>query len=144
MIPGRGSAGRQPGAGKATTSAENRTAAANENKQAAAASDADRRWFAAHPLRSHRVRAMFKGEFPTLGPAPDGHRAAVVVQQIAPCLRARTPVFLIAELPLGNVTEHIAAALCDILREGVPGVIAWSEMHRRVLAYAEASARRPS
>ena len=59
-------------------------------------SEDDRRWFKARPSRSFRLRKPAKGELEMLGDDRCNH---VVVEQLAPGVRARLPVLIVGGLP---------------------------------------------
>src|SRR5262245_15705487 len=75
----------------------------------------DRRWFAAHPRRSHRLRSALAGEWPISEPPPAGHALQVIVRQLQPGARTRLPFFrdLSAVIP---DAEPILHALFDLVQ----------------------------
>jgi hypothetical protein len=81
----------------------------------------DAAWFKANPKRSHRLRAMFTGEEPTLfNPSagipdlPQRHEFQVLVRQVKPGTRVRVLFCRNAEVPIPDV-EAAIHAIFDIV-----------------------------
>ena len=57
----------------------------------------DKAWFAAHPNRGTRLRPEYPGELPRKRTPPEGaiETAHILVEQIKPGVRLRTPVLLL-------------------------------------------------
>jgi hypothetical protein len=94
------------------------------NIRGTAWSEDDRKWFAAHPERAHRVRPGFPGEF------PEG--TIVVVRQQAPGTRLRLPIAV--PPPPVEIDEEAAWAMFDVVFEAqkrgiVPSVAAIEERY---------------
>ncbi|MEO3475771.1 hypothetical protein AAFN86_28225 [Roseomonas sp. CAU 1739] len=81
------------------------------------ASDADRRWFAENPGRSHRMRRPMFGEVPA---HPD-FLTFVLVKQVQPGFRVRTAIYADTPPP-GEADEASAAWLWNsaMASQGVP------------------------
>ena len=75
--------------GRNGTDSEN----ANSSENPQLASEADRRWFEAHPNERQRIREPFPGEFQAAVP-PGHYVACVAVLQLAPGVRARQAILL--------------------------------------------------
>lgn len=75
----------------------------------------DREWFSARANRTHRIRAAFDGEsatWPDLPPPPAPLSLCVVVVQVQPGQRVRSPIYL-ANLERVDDTDEVIAALVD-------------------------------
>jgi hypothetical protein len=71
----------------------------------------DRRWFAAHPGRAHRMREPYRKEWDGLPvDAAPGHRLVTIVRQFEPGARMRLPYMLPEGLDPSTATEHMAHA----------------------------------
>jgi hypothetical protein len=93
-------------------------------------SRADRDWFAQNPTRTHRLRRVFPGEWPT-----EGGFTHVVVRQGAPGERVRLPFKLTERLALhDDVPEAEAWALFDLIAEH-------QKRHSREISVAEVFTR---
>jgi hypothetical protein len=97
-------------------------------------SEDDRRWFAVHPERSHRVRCAFFGEWPEDG------KWHTVIRQTAPGSHQRLPIRLADPPPEGEAPEAAAWALFDTVTEAVkngdecvplgPFLARWQQLER--------------
>jgi hypothetical protein len=76
-------------------------------------SEDDRRWFEAHPERSHRLRGAFFGEW------PEDEKWHTVIRQTAPGSCQRLPIRLPDPCPEGEAPEAAAWALFDVVIEAV-------------------------
>lgn len=73
----------------------------------------DRDWFAAHPDRSHRLRAAYPGEWPPAQATP-----YTIVKQRRPGVRQRLGIRITAELlELGEPPEEAVWAMFDLATE---------------------------
>jgi hypothetical protein len=97
----------------------------------------DRRWFAAHPYRAHRIRPPGIGERQTMRGQHPGTKMFVVVRQVEPGVRVRQPVWLTRTPPK---TEPVAHAIFDLaLQAATAGgdFIPPDVVRQRVLMLAE-------
>jgi hypothetical protein len=78
----------------------------------------DRRWFAGHPRRSHRIRPPGIGERQTMRGQYPEMRCYVVVRQTEPGVRLRQPAWLTGRVP--NL-EPIAHAVFDLVLAAARG-----------------------
>jgi hypothetical protein len=60
-------------------------------RAAEAASETDRKWFEANPGESFYVRALVPNEFPPAAPGLNDSIVCVLVHQVAPGMRIRSP-----------------------------------------------------
>lgn len=75
------------------------------------ASDADRRWFLAHPERNHRMRRAVFAE----APAHPDLLTFVLVKQIEPGVRCRTVVYATSAPPYEPTEAEAAWAWREVL-----------------------------
>jgi hypothetical protein len=78
-----------------------------------AAADDDRKWFATHPHRSHRLRLAIADEWAEIG----GRATHTIVRQAMPGLRFKVPIAATNPLPSDEAPEALAWALFDLVRE---------------------------
>jgi hypothetical protein len=88
--------------------APNGNPTASQRKVVAEASEADRRWFLAHPERTHRIRRALRGETKT----DPGLTPLVVVRQQRPGFRIRI-AFGVRHVPEGEAPEEAARMLFE-------------------------------
>lgn len=82
----------------------------------------DAAWFEKHPQRSHRLRSLIGDEaeqcgFNALGQMPPRHEIQVVVRQVQPGARIRTPFGRNLAMPIPD-EEAVIHALFDVLQAG--------------------------
>ncbi|ODU23224.1 MAG: hypothetical protein ABS88_22445 [Sphingopyxis sp. SCN 67-31] len=87
----------------------------------------DAQWFSDHPDRSHRLRPLVGDEakvcgFDELGPMPPKHDVQVLVRQVQPGARVRTPFGRNLDLPIPD-DETILHALFDLVQQGGGGSV---------------------
>lgn len=81
----------------------------------------DARWFAAHPTRSHRVRAVSDEEIVALDQSSElkpGYRRACIVRQIEPGMRLRYIFNLTSAFEIPDIEEVLHALLDKVMRNG--------------------------
>ncbi|MFF3566847.1 hypothetical protein ACFYXQ_03600 [Nocardia jiangxiensis] len=96
------------------------------------ACDDDRRWFESNPFARRRIRVAWPEEFTAeLGePCPQGHRIVVSVEEVAPGVRVRNPLEVVALLP--GHEELTEVQISDVVRgyveyrtaSGLPDLVA--------------------
>ena len=101
----------------------------------------DAAWFKNNPARSHRLRPVFSGEDTALSKGssmsalPLGHEFQVLVRQIEPGKRVRTPFYTNVKVPIPN-DEAIIHALFDMLanpsrKQGVVSIDEVAELAKK-------------
>jgi hypothetical protein len=105
----------------------------------------DRKWFAANPQRSHRLRPAFPGELAASRvsiPMPSGHEVQYLVRQVEPGKRIRLPFCRDIACPIPGI-EPIVHALFDIYSQGPAGapprVVSVAEVAQLARKYAAAT-----
>jgi hypothetical protein len=97
--------------------------------------DADRKWFEAHPTRSHRLRQLFAGEFETCT-APPGHELQILVRQVEPGLRIRNGFYRNLAIEIPDI-EPVLHALFDLMSEREERVVSVEEVAALASKYAD-------
>ena len=87
----------------------------------------DAQWFSDHPHRSHRLRPLVGDEakvcgFDALGPMPPKHDVQILVRQVEPGARVRTPFGRNLDLPIPD-EETVLHALFDLVQQGGGGTV---------------------
>lgn len=105
--------------------------------------EADAKWFAENPGRSHRLRPMFAGEFAQieseLGDLPEHHEYQTLVRQVEVGKRIRTPFGRDTRMEIPDL-EPILHALYDIVSRQSPDArnVPVSEVAELAMKYAGA------
>lgn len=80
------------------------------------ASELDREWFEEHPEEIFRLRYPIDFEFnEKLSDPPEGHTWRVLVAQLSPNVRARTPISLPAEAPNEGAGDDRLASIFEMV-----------------------------
>ena len=75
-------------------------------------SRSDRDWFKAHSDRAHRVRAALPGETYARALADDEEVVVVIVRQIEPGWRVRSPLVIV------SISEELVETIADLIARG--------------------------
>lgn len=103
----------------------------------------DAAWFKSHPQRSHRLRPLLEGEaeaMPTQIPTndfPPGHRAEILVRQIAPGQRIRKVFCRNTEVDIPDQEEVIHAIFDAVASAAEGSIISLSSIIERARNYAK-------
>ena len=109
----------------------------------------DAAWFNRHPTRSHRLRPLIGDEAASFGsiaeqPIPPRHELQVIVRQIEPGQRVRSPFGRSLDMPIPDV-EEVLHALFDIVSNGGGGpAISVRDVLQAVAAYGRAAKGKPN
>ena len=102
----------------------------------------DRKWFEAHPDRSHRVRMPYPNETPKTIIAPAGYELILMLRQVEPGSRVKCGGFLKREiLPVPDI-EAIAHAFFDLFISSDDQPISKAQVEALVARYLSTGGRR--